>query len=79
VGKPQSMGAEERILLVAEFLLDEVAAVEDWFSSKLLGDPPQEFPRLVERHLIARSFLEVESHKRLVVGLRGLEKIVHLL
>jgi hypothetical protein len=50
LSKPQAMRSKKSVSLGAERLFDQVTAVQDGLSPKLLSHKGHEFPRLVESH-----------------------------
>src|SRR4051812_1268620 len=72
------MGSEERVDVVAHLRLEKAAAVEDRLAAQRVGDGGQELAGLIEGHLIAFGFFEVEGDESRFVGLRGVEEVLDL-
>src|SRR5262245_4114920 len=73
------MRAEEGILFPPQSGFDEFTTIDDCLAAKLLLDPTQELPRLVEGHRVSSGALEIESNQRTLIRFGVVEKILYLL
>jgi len=73
------MRAEERVVLVAQLLLDEIAAVENGLPAELFLNLSQELASLIQAHRVTPARLKIQRNKRLLVGFGLGQEIIELL